>query len=510
MKQGAKASELRSADRRSNELMAIYLPISLLLLQFALLAFARPIAGPIAYLSMVAAPLLAGLAAAWRARREPPASRLGWSAVALALAIWAFGAFGNLWQEWVLGRVNEMYRSSMLAFNFAAVPIAFLLAGEWRLDGRRLVRFIDAALALALGYVYFLVTWAMIGDQAAPEETGVAYLVWLVDAQNLFLAFGALVRWYVAEDSAERHLFRSLAIYSIVLFALVFVNDHVFAGNPAFGPEYGSIVTIAFAMLAGFALSGESARPVRPTGAGRVRAARTALPIVLCGALLIVSLFLIRVDYAEGCAGILIAALGYGARTTLTQVRHLERGDALRKQRSELQAIARTDSLTGLANRHWLDEELRIACRGDHGTGRPLSLLMIDVDHFKLLNDRIGHLAGDACLRGVARALQQALMRPTDLLARYGGEEFVALLQGIDANGAHLVAERMCAAVRELQIQHSGSPFGVVTVSIGVATTLLDGPSDPERLIEAADRALYDAKRAGRNRTLGWETAAAA
>ncbi len=479
--------------------MAIYLPISLLLLQCALLVFARSIIGPVAYLSMVAAPLLAGLAVAWRAWREPSASRLGWSALALALTIWAFGAFGNLWQEWILGRINEMYRSSMLAFNLATVPIAFLLASEWRPGGRRLVRVIDAALALALGYVYFLVTWTMIADQAAPEEAGVAYLVWLIDAQNLFLTIGAFVRWYVAEDNAERDLFRALAIYSFVYLVLASINDHFFAGHPAFGPEYGSIVTVAFALLAGFALAGPSTGPIQRARAGLVRAVHTACPIVLCGALLIVSLFLIRVDYRYGCAGILIAVLGYGARSTLTQVRHIERGDTLQRQRSELQAIARTDALTGVANRYWLDQQLRSACRGDGGSRHALSVLMIDVDHFKLLNDQFGHVVGDACLRGVARALRQTLKRPGDLLARYGGEEFIALLRGVDAEGARIVAERLCAAVRDLHIENAGSPFGVVTVSIGVATTTHDGESDPERLIEAADRALYKAKCAGRN-----------
>jgi diguanylate cyclase (GGDEF)-like protein len=483
---------------KSNPLMAIYLPISLLLLQVAVLAFVPSITGPFAYLTMVAAPLLTAIAAVWRARRETPASRVGWYAIALALSIWALGALGNLWQEWVLGQVAEMYRSSMLAFNLATVPIAYLLASEWRPGGRRVVRVIDAALAFALGYVYFLVTWTMIAERAKPEEVGVAYLVWLIDAQNLFLTVGAFVRWGAAEDRAERDLFRAFAIYSAALFTLVFINDHYFAGRPELGPEYGSIITIAFALLSGFALSGPSSQEPRRVRLGLVRAVRTASPIVLCGALLVVSLFLIRVDYVYGCAGILIAAVGYGARSTLTQVRYIERSDTLQQQRSELQAIARTDALTGVANRYWLDQELRSACRG-RGAGHSLSLLMIDVDHFKLLNDQVGHVAGDTCLRGVARALQSTLLRPDDLLARYGGEEFVALLRGVDAEGAQIVAQRMCTAVRDLRIENGGSPLGVVTVSIGAATTMLNAPSDPQQLIEAADRALYRAKCAGRN-----------
>jgi diguanylate cyclase (GGDEF)-like protein len=485
--------------------MALVLPVGLLLLQWIVLVFARSIAAPVAYLAMVAGPLLTAFAAVWRARSGPAASRLGWYAVALALSIWAAGAFGNLWQEWVLGHVDEMYRSSMLAFNLATVPFAFLLASEWRPGGRPVVRALDAVLAFALGYVYFMVTWSMISEQATPEEAGVAYLVWLIDAQNLFLMIGAFVRWCAAENDAERDLFRALSAYFLVFFALVFINDHYFAGRPAFGPEYGSIVTFAFALLSGFALYGPSQRPAQRVRAGLVRAVRTASPMMLCGALLVVSLFLIRVDYAYGCAAILLAALGYGARSALTQVRYIERSDSLKQQRSELQAIARTDALTGVANRYRLDQELQSACRGGRA-GQALSLLMIDIDHFKQLNDQVGHVAGDACLREVAHALQRTLLRPDDLLARYGGEEFVALLRGVDAGGAQIVAERMCLAVRELRIDNSGSPLGVVTVSIGCATAMLDDPSDPERLIEAADRALYKAKCSGRNQT---QTAAA-
>lgn len=483
--------------------MPIYLPVAGLLVLAALLAFARPIADPVSYVAMVAAPLLAALAAAWRARREASTARLGWSAVALALAVWALGAFGNLWQELVLGRALEMYRSAMLAFNLSTVPIAFLLATEWRPGGRQIVRVIDAGLALALGYAYFLVTWTMIAARAEPEEAGVAYLVWLIDAQNLYLAAGALVRWHVAEERAERDLFRSLGSYSLLFFALVFINDHYFAGDPAFGPEWGCIVVVAFALLSGLALAGPSSGPVRPVPIHLARGVQTACPIVLCGALLVVSLFLIRVDYVSGCAGILVATVGYGVRSTLTQVRHIERGDTLQRQRSELQQIARTDALTGVANRYWLDQELRSACRGTGSAGEALSLLMIDIDHFKLLNDQLGHVAGDSCLRSVARALQQTLKRPGDLLARYGGEEFVALLRGVDADGARTVAERLCSAVRDLRIDNEGSPFGVVTVSIGAATTTVNSRSDPERLIEAADRALYDAKCAGRNQARG-------
>jgi diguanylate cyclase (GGDEF)-like protein len=280
---------------------------------------------------------------------------------------------------------------------------------------------------------------------------------------------------------------------------IVFINDHFIAGDPAFGPEYGSIVSVAFAGLAVFALSRPSISPIRPAPLGQVRTVRTASPILLAGTLLIVSLFLIRQNYTYGIAGILVAVVGYGVRSTVTQVRHIKRGELLQQQRSELQAIAWTDALTGMANRRFLDYAMRRAWRSEMHAKRSMAILMIDIDHFKLLNDRYGHPVGDGCLREVARSLQRALMRPDDVLARYGGEEFIVLLRDSPAAAAQSVAERLRTAVQNLRIDNAGSPERVVTVSIGVATAELTSDAAAARMVEDADRALYEAKCAGRN-----------
>jgi diguanylate cyclase (GGDEF)-like protein len=479
--------------------MSLYLPAAFLLSQLIVLVFFGPsVTGPAAYILMVAAPLLAAVATLWRGRSHTTSVRFGWYALSLALTIWAAGAFGNLWQEMVLHRQNEMYRASMLAFNLAVVPTTFLLASDWRLHGRQLLRAVDALVALALGCAYFQYTWIMINDHSAPAEAGVAYLVWLLDLQNLYLAAGALLRWYVAEERDERDLFRALAVYLLVYFVIVFINDHYFAGNPAFGPQYGTLVTLAFAVLCSFALRAPSPAPVRSVNSTLVRTIRSGSPILLAVALLTASLFLIRVDYLWGCAGILIAVLGIGVRTTLIQVHQIEHREALRREASALQTIAWTDALTGVPNRHFFTESLARAWRGERRP-EPQAILMIDIDHFKLLNDRYGHPVGDGCLRDVARALQRALVRPDDVLARYGGEEFIVLLRDSPAAGAQVVAERLRAAVQNLRIENAGSPERVVTVSIGVASAELTDEATAARMVADADRALYEAKCAGRN-----------
>ncbi len=180
----------------------------------------------------------------------------------------------------------------------------------------------------------------------------------------------------------------------------------------------------------------------------------------------------------------------------------------------ELAEQAYTDGLTGLANRRRFDEALDQEWRRAAREEVPLALLMIDVDRFKLYNDRYGHQRGDECLRAVAAAMAQVARRPADLTARYGGEEFVVLLPGVDEAGAGAIAARMLAAIRATGIEHAGNPpSGIVTASVGVASVLPRqgwAESSPAALVEQADAALYEAKRAGRDRAVTQERAAPA
>lgn len=166
----------------------------------------------------------------------------------------------------------------------------------------------------------------------------------------------------------------------------------------------------------------------------------------------------------------------------------------------ELQRLSTQDGLTGVANHRLFVDTLAREWARAMREQTPLSIVMVDIDNFKLLNDSDGHQAGDECLRRVAQTLQQALRRPADLLARYGGEEFVAILPATDASGAGAVAERMRAAVEGLGLPNRGTG-GPVTVSLGVASVVPRRGIPVETLVERADRAMYQAKEAGRNRT---------
>lgn len=175
----------------------------------------------------------------------------------------------------------------------------------------------------------------------------------------------------------------------------------------------------------------------------------------------------------------------------------------------QLRALALQDSLTGIGNRRLFDGRLAAEMRRARRGRVPVALLMVDVDHFKLLNDTFGHPWGDACLRDIAGTLAGSVKRPGDVVARYGGEEFAALLPGTGLAGAADVAETMRAAVMALGLRHC-TPGSVVTVSIGVAALEPGRDGDAAALlVQAADRALYAAKSSGRNRvaTGGMEAA---
>ena len=178
-----------------------------------------------------------------------------------------------------------------------------------------------------------------------------------------------------------------------------------------------------------------------------------------------------------------------------------EQTDALRAANEELQHLANSDGLTTVGNRRLFDEFLAAEWRRAIRFKTAVSLVMLDIDHFKLFNDTYGHQAGDECLKSVATALRATIHRPTDLLARIGGEEFAIVLGGTDRAGAVNIAEQAMNEVNTLRIPHRTSHTSAqLTVSIGVATMLVTIGMAEAELIHAADEALYCAKAGGRNR----------
>ncbi|MGA2046178.1 MAG: diguanylate cyclase [Terracidiphilus sp.] len=207
--------------------------------------------------------------------------------------------------------------------------------------------------------------------------------------------------------------------------------------------------------------------------------------------------------WVEGCFRI-IRDRGTGERSAILQtVRDItERKVAERAVKDAykaLEALAATDPLTGLANRRTFDQALNREWRRGLRERHPLSLLMIDADLFKMYNDEYGHPRGDSCLKLIAETVRNVVSRPGDLVARLGGEEFVVILPDTDSKGAMQLSEQICEALRGRRIPHKRSPIAIVTVSVGCATLVPVIGQQGINLIELADKALYEAKRGGRN-----------
>ena len=197
------------------------------------------------------------------------------------------------------------------------------------------------------------------------------------------------------------------------------------------------------------------------------------------------------IDKSNGVARNLLRLLSFRVRAANAQLRRRQKLGEFYRQLSMI------DGLTSLQNRAWLNDQLPQLVSHAHASGQPLSIIMIDLDHFKRFNDTHGHQQGDSALQAAARVLAAAL-RPTDFAVRYGGEEMMAILPFADQKTGLMVAQRICERMRETVVFGDlRTPLPHITASFGVAC--LAGSQDAPALVGAADAALYRAKHAGRN-----------
>ncbi len=202
--------------------------------------------------------------------------------------------------------------------------------------------------------------------------------------------------------------------------------------------------------------------------------------------------------YLSGSAVALAALIGI-----LVTMREAQNNRRLRRHRDELAALSTTDGLTGIPNRRRLDQFMDMEWSRAIRSETPLSIILMDIDHFKNYNDAYGHGAGDECLIKVAHAMSTVIVRSTDLLARYGGEEFACILPSTELERAVEIAERLCAAVSGMKIPHDqSSAADHVTISVGVMTANPVPGDDLADAFEIADNNLYQAKEQGRNRVI--------
>jgi diguanylate cyclase (GGDEF)-like protein len=362
---------------------------------------------------------------------------------------------------------------------------------------------LDGIQIVAIGFLAYTAFFAVIPFSGGTlHPVPVQRLIGIYDVEDFLVALLAPIRALACpRGSAERRYFKALSAYLWIYAVSASIYNHIVASQNDAG-VLDMLVDIPFVVLAltawldwppaGVPGEGKNRRPLAVV-------IDNARPILLGLALVALSGWNARTHLNLAMGMIFGAFVVYGIRSAMLQNRFSQTQKALEQASERLERLVLQDGLTGIANRRCFDQRFLQEWARARRTGSPLSLLLIDIDHFKKLNDTYGHLTGDECLVQVAHLLQTTISRPGDLLARYGGEEFIALLPETDDAGALNVAERLQSTLS--RSQPLPSIDRQVTISIGVTTWMRINGTPAEAILATADRALYVAKQNGRNRT---------
>ncbi|MFZ0500446.1 MAG: GGDEF domain-containing protein [Steroidobacteraceae bacterium] len=480
--------------------------VALFLILHALGTYCFPAHGmAVSYFFCLSGPVIAIVGCFRIGRQTGPATAWKWTAVCGGLLLWETGLAVAAWQD--LLRENTYMVTAGGGFAYFLYGVPLLLAICAAPNDKRLpaVIWIDGILALAIGVLAYREIFSYLPGMNQPEQwPAVTRVAYAYDAENVLLALLAGVRLLAADSAEEQSLYRTLCGFLWVYSIEAGFYNHVVAIRWQLdtGTPWDPMTVLPFLMLAAITFLAPVHPLQRPSYVSRsaVRMIQAGISVSLPLVLLTLGVIAIGHLPVLGAISIVGSLAAYGLRNMLSQAQLLESEDQLLESRKVLERASLIDPLTGVGNRRAFDQTLEREWSRAQRAGESLALVLIDVDHFKKMNDAFGHQRGDECLAAVARALERALPRVTDFIARYGGEEFACILPATDGNGAVRVAEQLRAAVETLRIEHPANELGILTVSLG-ATACRDasGAALPT-LVRTADRALYEAKRKGRNR----------
>ncbi|MEE2730676.1 MAG: GGDEF domain-containing protein [Pseudomonadota bacterium] len=353
----------------------------------------------------------------------------------------------------------------------------------------------DLSNRIRSGILFYPVVWAVIGvamlvKHATPTKLTLVITIFFVEVFITHLRFRLLER---GVEYAEFHHLRQFLFVdagvalSALTWSCVLLTSLL---NTPFEEHYSLIITATLALSSG-ALINLS-----------IRKETVGLFLTALYAPSIVTLLLGLSEQPSGLGLVLLVYCVAMYHLTRLPRREYERAVLsnlkLQDQAQQLTELSNNDSLTGLRNRRYFETTLKQECNRASRLEYPISLLIIDIDHFKLVNDEYGHLAGDRCLKHVAMMIQSSLLRSQDTVARIGGEEFAAILPGMDAAAACTLAESLRKSVHEMPFRQE-SVQRTMSVSIGCCTATLPNEHSPEFLMKRADQALYASKSRGRN-----------
>jgi diguanylate cyclase (GGDEF)-like protein len=458
----------------------------------------------ISYLLWTAWALLAGLACLWRAFHCPHSIRSHWRLASASLFFIFIAAAVEAPAEIFFKAVPTVASIGDFLFFASFVPIllAITLPDEGSFSPTTfLLDSFQAAACTCLAYTVLFGAFPFSGETA--NAMPYAPLEFVYDSEYLAVVLLAGLRLFLGtRNKPDRYFFRGLLLYTSLYAVCSGIYNH-YVGKYSLTNGMDALNDIPSAALALAACFAPAAVPVadsEPSPAVSrttlVRLIDNARPVFLSLALIGLSAVVAVRHFAVAFACIVGAFILYSLRASLLQHKLEQAQTALEQSNSRLSEIALLDSLTGVSNRRSFDQFFAIEWGRAQRTIQPLSLLLIDVDHFKRINDTYGHQAGDECLRNTARLLSAALDRPADLIARYGGDEFAILLAETDSLGAFTVAVR----IRSAMAKDAAQAIIPTTLSIGVSTWNAVGDASSDDLIRAADRALYAAKHNGRDR----------
>ena len=455
------------------------------------------------YPFLILAPSLALAAACWRARAAERQSRTPWILLAAGLFLWTCGIGLSAWEDLFQQMPVGIAWFSDFCFFLYGVPILLAISS---VSGRQripLFVWMDGIQAALTAYLAYITIFTVVPfSDTALEPISASVLLLTYNVENIVLAVAVTLRLRLLPREKDRGFYKLLCGY-LWIYAIVAGVYNSWAASSDGHAVIDVIIDVPFLLLGVACMMRspqESEADLDEEKPPLAVVIENGSPIFYTLALLALSIPLMREHFYVGTVGILTALVVHTIRTAALQSRLVRTQHELRDARDRLEKIALTDALTNAANRRCFDQTLSLEWNRAARNQLPLGLLLIDIDHFKKLNDRYGHPTGDKCLAAVASALQAALPRSGDLLARYGGEEFAAILPATDEDGARLVAVKMLAAVSSMHIRNETSLGDFVTVSIGIAVFGSAGTGSAHQIVEAADRALYRAKERGRNR----------
>jgi len=418
----------------------------------------------------------------------------------VGLVLWTWVLFAYHGNGYLAPHIANLSNWFFLCCN---IPFFIALSLPSGKDYPALYFSVDGVQYVVAGYLAYLVFYHIVPfTNVAAVLARYAEVFGLNNMESVVLMIGAMLRVYGTTDQRERTPYRALFLVTLLQLSLSLIAGSFLVHDFHVAARVTSSLMLAAYCLVFYYAPDEPDIPASKSSVSSLSSLFCDLlsPAFMSFVIVGLAIYVARTAFWNGMAALVASILLFGFRATLLQVRYLQSQRSLQEARDRLEELSLHDALTGVANRRSFDQSLEMEWNRAVRADQPLSFLFIDVDHFKQLNDRYGHRAGDECLLRVASTLRTHLLRSGDCIARYGGEEFAVILPGTDHHGAFAIAAKMLQAIEELQIPNPLLESRFLTISIGVSTRTGPQINSPSALLDHADAALYEAKAAGRNR----------